>query len=52
MPQEEAERFEKAIITTSAEEGRPGLIRLPGVTEIMKEVLRTSRGSSRGSSDS
>ena len=34
----EATRFEEAIVDTSTEDGRPGIILLPGVKEIMQEV--------------
>ncbi|KAH8830373.1 phosphatase [Flagelloscypha sp. PMI_526] len=35
--EKEAERFENAIITTASEDGRPGLLRLPGVTRVFEE---------------
>ncbi|KAF8969463.1 HAD-like domain-containing protein [Flammula alnicola] len=34
----EAERFEKAIVTTSTEGGRQGIVQLPGVKPIMEEL--------------
>ncbi|KAF9472960.1 HAD-like protein [Pholiota conissans] len=36
--EEEAERFEKAILTSSSENGRQGIIRLPGVQPIIDEL--------------
>ncbi|KAF9057968.1 HAD-like domain-containing protein [Panaeolus papilionaceus] len=36
--QKEAERFEKAILTTSSEGGRPGIVLLPGVPAVMDEL--------------
>ncbi|KAF7967929.1 hypothetical protein HWV62_32507 [Athelia sp. TMB] len=36
--EKEAERFEQAIVDTASGEGRQGIIRLPGVTEIMEEL--------------
>ncbi|KAA1468790.1 phosphatase [Dentipellis sp. KUC8613] len=34
----EAERFEKAIVTTSHDKGRKGIVMLPGVREIMNDL--------------
>ncbi|KDR83939.1 hypothetical protein GALMADRAFT_150979 [Galerina marginata CBS 339.88] len=34
----EAERFERAIVTTSSEGGRQGIVLLPGVKPIMQEI--------------
>ncbi|KAF6762196.1 phosphatase [Ephemerocybe angulata] len=36
--EEEAERFEKAIVTTASQNGGAGIVRLPGVDEAMKEL--------------
>lgn len=36
--QQEAERFEKAILTSASESGRQGIVRLPGVQPIIDEV--------------
>ncbi|KAI0311444.1 phosphatase [Amylostereum chailletii] len=36
--EKEAERFERAIVTTSSENGRQGIVLLPGVPEIMKNL--------------
>ncbi|KAJ3518059.1 hypothetical protein NLJ89_g100 [Agrocybe chaxingu] len=36
--EEEAERFEKAIVSTASEGGRPGIVLLPGVKPIMDEI--------------
>jgi len=36
--QSEAERFERAIVTSSSEAGRQGITLLPGVTSVMEEV--------------
>jgi len=35
----EAVRFEKAVVETSKENGRPGIVQLPGVRPIMDELL-------------
>jgi len=35
----EAVRFEKAVVETSKENGRPGIVQLPGVSTIMEELL-------------
>ncbi|KAG5651377.1 hypothetical protein H0H81_008876 [Sphagnurus paluster] len=34
----EAERFEQAIVSTSKEDGRPGIVVLPGVAAALEEV--------------
>jgi len=34
----EAERFERAIVTTSTQNGRQGIVQLPGVSHILKEL--------------
>jgi beta-phosphoglucomutase-like phosphatase (HAD superfamily) len=39
----EATRFEEAIVTTAKEDGRPGIVKLPGVSEIMEELLPGSK---------
>lgn len=36
--QAEAQRFEEAIVSTSTEGGRPGIVQLPGVKSIMEVV--------------
>ncbi|CAA7260030.1 unnamed protein product [Cyclocybe aegerita] len=36
--EQEAERFEKAIVSTASEGGRPGIVLLPGVKPIMDEI--------------
>ena len=36
--QREAVRFEKAVVETSKENGRQGIVQLPGVSAIMDEV--------------
>ncbi|KAJ7228461.1 HAD-like domain-containing protein [Mycena pura] len=36
--EKEAERFEKAIVTSSTENGRPGIVLLAGVKEAMEEL--------------
>lgn len=44
--QDEAARFEQAIVSTSTEGGRKGIVLLPGVSPILDEVhppLSTSR---------
>lgn len=38
--QSEAERFERAIVTSSSEAGRQGITLLPGVASVMEEVTR------------
>ena len=37
-PQREAERFESAIVTTSSEGGKQGIVLLPGVKDIIDNV--------------
>jgi len=39
----EATRFEKAIVDTAKEDGRPGIIKLPGVSGVMEELLPGSK---------
>jgi len=34
----EAARFERAVVDTAKEDGRPGIVQLPGVGTIMDEV--------------
>jgi hypothetical protein len=41
--QSEAKRFETAIVTTSSEGGRQGIVQLPGVNPIFNEVLSTMK---------
>jgi hypothetical protein len=38
VPQKEAERFEQAIVSTSAQGGRQGIVILPGAKPIIDEV--------------
>ena len=38
LRQKEAERFEKLIVTTSTENGRQGIVLLPGVKAAMDEL--------------
>ena len=38
VPQKEAERFEQAIVSTSAQGGRQGIVILPGAKSIIDEV--------------
>jgi len=39
----EAARFERTIVEASKEDGRPGIVKLPGVAEIMEELLPGSK---------
>jgi len=36
--EKEAQRFEEAIVTSSTQNGRPGIIQLPGTAQILKEI--------------
>jgi len=41
--EKEAQRFEEAIVTSSTKNGRPGIVQLPGVAQILSEIEQYRR---------